>query len=445
VDTALHLFVVVAPPLHWLLLHREGWTSLAQLVAAMNGENKSFLAEKLNNKGFKVVDLLKGAGHATIFRVKEAYNPSGAAYVAKVISLDGLDPKGRASALQEVSLLKGLVAHPNLIGFRESFVEEEILLYMIMSLAEDGDLRHVVTESQASKRIIPEPVVLTWVRQTLLGLSHLHAQAVVHRDLKTSNIFLCDHHRRILIGDFGISKVLESTAFASSCVGTPAYMSPELMRNERYDYHVDMWALGCIIFELCTLHLPFVAQSLLDLACKIMEQHPAWSLWMGYTEELRHVAQCLLCKDATIRPSATELLSDGLFSEGGLGALEPPEEAWAAVTQVTEGTFDSPTKNHEDPMSQLTTAVTKESMSSNDGTWTTTPRKPWESGSQGCDTASLGGTGSTMDSELQRAREMPLTQKEDFAQLLSTHSEQFLQQHRGLGPVSNSAVDVSVV
>jgi len=409
----------------------------------MTDENRSFYAEKLTNRGFKVVELLKGAGHATIFHVKEAYNPSGAAYVAKVVSLDGLDPKGRASALQEVSLLKGLVAHPNLIGFRESFVEEEILLYMIMSLAEDGDLRHVVTESQASNRIIPEPVVLSWVRQTLQGLSHLHAQAVVHRDLKTSNIFLCEHRRRILIGDFGISKVLESTAFASSCVGTPAYMSPELMRNERYDYHVDMWAIGCICFELCTLQLPFVAQSLLDLACKIMEQHPAWSLWMGYTEELRHVAQRLLCKDAAVRPSAIELLSEGLFSEGGLGALEPPEEAWAAVTPVAQSTFDSPTKNNQDPMSQLTTAVTKESMSSNEGTWTTTPRKPWESGSQGGDSASLGGTGSTMDSELQRAREMPLTQKEDFAQLLST--QQLLQQHRGLGQVSNSTVDVSVV
>jgi len=410
----------------------------------MSEENKSFLAEKLTNKGFKVEGLLKGAGHATIFRVKEAYNPSGEAYVAKVVSLDGLDPKGRASALQEVSLLKGLVAHPNLIGFRESFVEDEILLYMVMSLAEDGDLRRVVTESQASNRIIPEPVVLSWVRQTLLGLSHLHSQAVVHRDLKSSNIFLCQNRRRILIGDFGISKVLESTAFASSCVGTPAYMSPELMRNERYDYHVDMWALGCICFELCTLHLPFVSQSLLDLACKIMEQHPAWSLWMGYTEELQHVAQRLLCKDGTIRPSAIQLLSEGLFSEGGLGSLEPPEEAWAAVAPVPEGTFDSPTKNNQDPMSQLTTAVTKDSISSNDGTWTTTPRKPWESGSQGGDSASLGGTGSTMDSELQRAREMPLTQKEDFAQLLSTHSEQLLQ-HRGLGQVSNGTVDVSVV
>merc|ERR1740121_3148265 len=122
------------------------------------------------------------------------------------------------------------------------------MLYIVMSLAEDGDLRRAVLEAQ---------VVLTWVRQTLFGLEHLHSQGVVHRDLKSSNIFLCEGHRRVRIGDFGISRVLESTDFASSCVGTPAYMSPELMRNESYDYHVDMWAAGCVCFELCALHLPF--------------------------------------------------------------------------------------------------------------------------------------------------------------------------------------------
>merc|ERR1719284_180207 len=143
-----------------------------------------------------------------------------------------------------------------------------------MTLAEDGDLRRVVTEFQAAQALFPEPVVLSWTRQTLEGLKLLHSQGVVHRDLKSSNIFLCEGRRRIRIGDFGISKVLESTNFASTCVGTPAYMSPELMRNERYDYHVDMWALGCISYELCTLSLPFAAGSLVELACQVMETVP---------------------------------------------------------------------------------------------------------------------------------------------------------------------------
>lgn len=162
-------------------------------------------------------------------------------------------------------------AHPNLIAYKQSFLEDGGLLFIIMTLAEDGDLCRVVGEAQVARRVLPETAVLTWLRQTLLGLEHLHNQGVVHRDLKSSNIFLCDGRRGIRIGDFGISTVLQSTAFASSCVGTPAYMSPELMRNERYDFHVDMWALGCICFELCSLDLPFAAASLLQLAMQVMD------------------------------------------------------------------------------------------------------------------------------------------------------------------------------
>lgn len=444
-------------------------------------QDPSILAAKVRDRGFKVVQLLKGAGHATIFRIKETDDPSADAYVAKVVSLTGLDAKGRASAQQEVSLLKGLAAHQNLIEYRDSFMEEAELLYMVMSLAEDGDLRRVVTESQVAKRSIPEPIVLSWMRQTLSGLEHLHGQGVVHRDLKSSNIFLCEGRRRIRIGDFGISRILESTAFASSCVGTPAYMSPELMRNERYDYHVDMWALGCICFELCTLNLPFGARSLFELACQVMEQSPAWQLWVGFSEELRSVAQRLLSKAVDSRPTAGDLLGEPLFAPGGRGSLEPPAEAWAMMAPSPEASSRSPEKRiSQPPMSQLTTAVTKDSLdSSNSGNWTMTPRKPWENASRGSDSvdsASPGGAGSSVATgttgssadpfarELRRAREDVSREqaeeqvfcKDEFAQLLSTHSEHFLKDIRGLGTISNGGaeqrmaeavrqVDVSVV
>mmetsp|Transcript_43811 Transcript_43811/g.126560 ORF Transcript_43811/g.126560 Transcript_43811/m.126560 type:complete len:376 (+) Transcript_43811:113-1240(+) len=304
----------------------------------MADNSVSTLASKLIERGYKAVRPLKSAsGHAAIFRVQEAEDEGAEPYVAKVVSLIALDAKGRASAQQEVSLLKGLSAHPNLIAYRQSFMEEPGQLFIVMSLADGGDLRCVVTECLSQKFTIPEPVVLSWVRQTLCGLQHLHGLGVVHRDLKSSNIFLCQRRQRVRIGDFGISRVLESTAFATSCVGTPAYMSPELMRNERYDYHVDMWALGCICFELCTLKLPFAANSLLELACQVMEADPAWSHWVGYSEDLRFTASRLLMKEADARPTATQLLSEGLFADDGRGALQPPPEAWSCIRPQLEG------------------------------------------------------------------------------------------------------------
>mmetsp|Transcript_59914 Transcript_59914/g.126838 ORF Transcript_59914/g.126838 Transcript_59914/m.126838 type:complete len:369 (-) Transcript_59914:56-1162(-) len=285
------------------------------------------LSATLLARGYKNVQPLNSAsGHAKIFRVQETDEEGAEQYVAKVVSLIALDAKGRASAQQEVSLLRGLSAHPNLIAYRQSFMEDPGDLYIVMSLADGGDLRCVVVEALAAKQYIPEPIVFSWIRQTLSGLQHLHGQGVVHRDLKSSNIFLCQGRHRVRIGDFGISRVLDSTAFASSCVGTPAYMSPELMRNERYAYHVDMWALGCILFELCSLRLPFSANSLVELACQVMEAEPAWNIWAA-SEELKLVAHRLLSKDAEARPSASQLLAEAPFAE----AREPPPEAWASI------------------------------------------------------------------------------------------------------------------
>eukprot|EP00928_Gymnodinium_smaydae_P017031 TRINITY_DN1647_c0_g1_i1.p1 TRINITY_DN1647_c0_g1~~TRINITY_DN1647_c0_g1_i1.p1 ORF type:complete len:424 (+),score=93.86 TRINITY_DN1647_c0_g1_i1:101-1372(+) len=398
--------------------------------------DRSILAGKLRARGFQVVQPLKCAGHASIFCVRESDEPSATSYVAKVVTLHGLDAKGRASAQQEVSLLKGLEAHPNLIAYRESFMEEPGILFIVMTLAEDGDLRGVVTESQSLKRAIPEPIVMSWLRQMLSGLEHLHAQAVVHRDLKSSNVFLCGGRRHIRIGDFGISRVLESTAFASSCVGTPAYMSPELMRNERYDYHVDMWALGCVIFELCTLSLPFQARSLLELACQVMETDPAWTVWQeGYSEELRDVSKRLLAKDAAARPTAQQLLEEALFREGGRGAQDPPDEIWDFL-----GCNAKPV---QPSMLHLTT-ITEGSQSSKGG-WTLTPRMPFEKSGQ---TANGSSSGDAPALEAQPAQstgegnygELETTwlsrdhfSRDEFATLLSTHQEQLLKELRSSG------------
>mmetsp|Transcript_9234 Transcript_9234/g.20614 ORF Transcript_9234/g.20614 Transcript_9234/m.20614 type:complete len:310 (+) Transcript_9234:146-1075(+) len=299
------------------------------------GYMERLLTDTLQSRGFEVTAPIKGAGHAAIFCVREAGDTKDmkdSVYVAKVVSLTPLDAKGKAAALQEVSMLRGLAPHPNLIAYKDSFVSESAgVLLIVMSFAEDGDLRRIVTRTQAARMRFPEVVVLWWVRQMLAGLQHLHSQGVVHRDLKSSNIFLCESSRRIRIGDFGISRVLESTAFATSCVGTPAYMSPELMRNEKYDYHVDMWALGCICYELCTLDLPFEATSLLDLVNKVIDGEPDWRKCGDFSIELVDVAKQLLKKDATARPTADQLMAASLFAEGSRAATEPSDDVWQSV------------------------------------------------------------------------------------------------------------------
>src|ERR1700712_1409421 len=81
-------------------------------------------------------------------------------------------------------------------------------------------------------------------------------------------VFL-DDDNNVKLGDFGLSKIIKSHDFASTYVGTPYYMSPELAGSERYSSASDIWSLGCIIYELCTLDVPFNARSHMELFQKI--------------------------------------------------------------------------------------------------------------------------------------------------------------------------------
>lgn len=116
----------------------------------------------------------------------------------------------------------------------------------------------------------------------------MHSRKVIHRDLKTQNIFLTGNNT-IKLGDFGISKVLETTcANANTVVGTPYYMAPEACQSEPYTSKSDVWALGVILYELCTLKKPFEADNLLGLVFKIVSDPvPPLSNSLPYGPEIR--------------------------------------------------------------------------------------------------------------------------------------------------------------
>jgi NIMA (never in mitosis gene a)-related kinase len=104
--------------------------------------------------------------------------------------------------------------------------------------------------------------VISWFCQLCLAIKHIHARKILHRDLKSQNIFLTKANQ-VKIGDFGISKVLENTSdFAWTSLGTPYYLSPEICMGQKYDYKSDTWMLGCILYELCTLRRPFEGDNL---------------------------------------------------------------------------------------------------------------------------------------------------------------------------------------
>lgn len=140
-----------------------------------------------------------------------------------------------------------------------------------------------------------------------MALEYVHGRKILHRDLKSQNVFLTANNT-IKLGDFGISKVLENTNDQALTVqGTPYYMSPEVCQSKPYTYTSDVWALGCILYELCTLKHAFSSENLLGLVFKIVQdkQEPLPEV---YSADMKNLVNLLLNKDEKKRPQVIDIL-----------------------------------------------------------------------------------------------------------------------------------------
>ena len=165
-----------------------------------------------------------------------------------------LDTDDAGSAAAESKLLEHM-NHPNILQFHDSFVEGNIM-NIITELCEGGDLNGYITDVKERGRTIPEKLVMDWLVQLTLALNYMHQRLVLHRDLKSNNIFL--RHGIIKVGDFGIARVLQGTMeMPSTFAGTPYYMSPECLQSKGYNSKSDIWSLGCVLFEICSLKHAF--------------------------------------------------------------------------------------------------------------------------------------------------------------------------------------------
>ncbi|XP_025029589.1 serine/threonine-protein kinase Nek8 isoform X2 [Python bivittatus] len=192
--------------------------------------------------------------------------------------------------------------------------------------------------------LLDEETILHFFAQILLALHHVHAKQILHRDLKTQNILLDKHHTVVKIGDFGISKILSSKSKAYTVVGTPCYISPELCEGKPYNQKSDIWALGCVLYELASLKRAFEAANLPALVLKIMSGTFA-PISDRYSPELRQLILSLLNLDPSKRPQLNEIMAEAicvrpllnLYTDVGSVRMRRPEKPWTAVPPATHG------------------------------------------------------------------------------------------------------------
>ena len=164
--------------------------------------------------------------------------------------------------MKEVAVLKS-ISHPHVIKYYDSFVDDHYL-YIVMQYAAKGDL-HTVTyflyiqilkKRKLKVQFFTEGELWAMAKQILDALKYLHTNNIVHRDVKTLNIFMAEDGS-LLLGDLGVSKILKNDLGLYSRVGTPLYLPPEIIKYEKYDYKADIWGLGCVMYLLATLNHPF--------------------------------------------------------------------------------------------------------------------------------------------------------------------------------------------
>ncbi|XP_075418995.1 serine/threonine-protein kinase Nek3 [Tenrec ecaudatus] len=208
------------------------------------------------------------------------------------------------------AILLAKMKHPNIVAFKESF-EADGHLYIVMEYCDGGDLTQKIRLQKG--KLFPEATILNWFTQMCLGVNHIHKKRVLHRDIKSKNVFLTQSGK-VKLGDFGSARLLSNPmAFACTYVGTPYYVPPEIWENLPYNNKSDIWSLGCILYELCTLKHPFQANSWKTLILKIC-QGSISPLPSHYSYELQYLIKQMFKRNPSHRPSATTLLSRGSLS-----------------------------------------------------------------------------------------------------------------------------------
>lgn len=231
---------------------------------------------------------------------------TGQRLVAKKILLSGLSDKEVQGSYQEAEILQRL-RHPNIVTYHESFCESGQLI-ILMEYCEVGDLAYHVKQKIKNGQFFTEAEIMNWFVQISMSLQYIHRLGILHRDIKTSNIYLTVNNT-VKLGDFGISRVLQGSEAALTVVGTPYYMSPEVCEGKPYSYKSDAWSLGCVLYELCTLKHAFSADNLLGLVFKIVSG-TAEPIPSRYSAQLRRITTLMLSKDTNKRMSVQEVMVD---------------------------------------------------------------------------------------------------------------------------------------
>eukprot|EP00928_Gymnodinium_smaydae_P036051 TRINITY_DN25253_c0_g1_i1.p1 TRINITY_DN25253_c0_g1~~TRINITY_DN25253_c0_g1_i1.p1 ORF type:complete len:1104 (-),score=207.29 TRINITY_DN25253_c0_g1_i1:91-3402(-) len=273
------------------------------------GAQRELSAHVASMDQFEKIRVLGRGSYGVAILVRQLNDPSKSERVIKTVKLTWLPPEAHQRARDEVQVLRRL-AHPHVIAYHDFFVEQDTL-HILLEYADGGDLA-----SDLKNRSDPygESEAMRIFGQCLLALRYIHNKRIIHRDVKSQNVFLTKE-RGAKLGDFGIAKMMQDTvAEPTEFMGTVAYLAPEVCQSAPYSCKVDIWSVGVVLYELVSLKQPFSASNVVATIFKIVSStHPPLPEFCS--KRVCEVVSLTLQKDAGKRPSAEELLSSPTVAE----------------------------------------------------------------------------------------------------------------------------------
>ncbi|EGR34335.1 protein kinase domain protein [Ichthyophthirius multifiliis] len=230
-------------------------------------------------------------------------------WVIKQIAMNSLSPEEQKEIVKEAKILE-ILCHPNIVKFKEIYKTKSQKLCIVMEYANGGDLSKTI--QNANGKLFSQNQILDWFTQICLAVKHVHDRKILHRDIKGQNIFLTKENI-CKLGDFGIARVLSKTCEkAKTVIGTPYYLSPEIIENRPYSYKSDIWSLGVVLYELCALKPPFTAESMHFLALNILkgQYKPIPGI---YSNDLKNLVSIMLQTKPEKRPSIQQILQQPII------------------------------------------------------------------------------------------------------------------------------------
>ncbi|XP_066582376.1 calcium/calmodulin-dependent protein kinase type 1 isoform X1 [Prorops nasuta] len=272
---------------------------------------------------------LLGTGAFSEVRLAESKEKPGQMFAVKIIDKKAL--KGKEDSLEnEIKVLrrfservtpqsgdgslkldssgeKGWLTHPNIVQLLETF-EDKHKVYLVMELVTGGELFDRIVE----KGSYTEKDASDLIRQVLEAVDYMHEQGVVHRDLKPENLlyYSPDEDSKIMISDFGLSKMEDSGIMATAC-GTPGYVAPEVLAQKPYGKAVDVWSIGVISYILLCGYPPFYDENDANLFAQILKGEFEFDspYWDDISDSAKDFINKLMCVNVEERYTCKQALA----------------------------------------------------------------------------------------------------------------------------------------